>query len=73
MFVWFFPDFGKNAGTPRPPGVCPLFWVGGWVGGLLSLVDHGIAACICVLVAGVVCALTNNLCKNNISIRLTSP
>ena len=51
-FVWFFPYFGENAGGSA-------FW-GGLVGGLLSLVDHGIAACIYVFVAGIVCALTNN-------------
>ena len=31
VFVWVFPDFGENAGTPPRRGGCPLFWVGGWV------------------------------------------
>ena len=35
-FVWFFPDFGENAGTPSPRGGGgPLFWVG-WVGGWVA-------------------------------------
>ena len=34
-FVWVFSDFGESAGTP--PGGVRFF---GWVGGLLSLVDH---------------------------------
>ena len=38
-FVWVFPDFGKNARTP-PGGGGVSALLGGWVGGLLSLVDR---------------------------------
>ena len=51
-----FPDFGKSAGTPPPLGGCQLFWVGGWVGGLLSCCSNGIPLCICLPVARFVCA-----------------
>ena len=37
----FSPILGKCRLPPPPPGGgCPLCWVGGWVGGLLILVDH---------------------------------
>ena len=37
-FVWYFPDFWENAGTPPLLGGGVRFFA--WVGELLILVDH---------------------------------